>query len=170
MLESNPLLESWGNARTLRNDNSSRFGKWIELEFDGVGRLGGANIKTYLLEKVRLTRQSLQQAASQTRLFAIRELRSLCETKRPLECFQSLIWKTEESSKRAFPLRLVFTSSLSRECLTRLDTTHSLSKFSSLGAGLRASVRSTVPTSCSRGVRRGAHPQLIEFRILKGGV
>ncbi|KAH8065773.1 hypothetical protein JL722_156 [Aureococcus anophagefferens] len=58
VLESNPLLESWGNARTLRNDNSSRFGKWIELEFDGVGRLHGANIKTYLLEKVRLVHQA----------------------------------------------------------------------------------------------------------------
>ncbi|KAH8044231.1 hypothetical protein JL722_14787 [Aureococcus anophagefferens] len=49
---------SRGATRTLRNDNSSRFGKWIELEFDGVGRLHGANIKTYLLEKVRLVHQA----------------------------------------------------------------------------------------------------------------
>ena len=58
VLESNPLLESWGNARTLRNDNSSRFGKWIELKFDESARLGGATIKTYLLEKVRLGHQA----------------------------------------------------------------------------------------------------------------
>ena len=57
MLESNPILESFGNARTLRNDNSSRFGKWIEIAFDGSGRLCGAAIRTYLLEKIRLVRQ-----------------------------------------------------------------------------------------------------------------
>ncbi|PFH31306.1 myosin F [Besnoitia besnoiti] len=66
VLESNPLLEAFGNARTLRNDNSSRFGKFIELQFEtskrkGVagnkGRLCGARIQTYLLEKVRVCDQ-----------------------------------------------------------------------------------------------------------------
>jgi myosin-5 len=94
-LQSNPILESFGNARTLRNDNSryleiiylhsqqahtkhtytrvhvmyvrsvgshscvcyvcvvSRFGKFIEIHFDGTGQLSGASISTYLLEKVR---------------------------------------------------------------------------------------------------------------------
>ena len=64
VLETNPLLEGFGNARTLRNDNSSRFGKFIELQFkpppDGprdapASRLCGACIHTYLLEKVRVT-------------------------------------------------------------------------------------------------------------------
>ncbi|CAJ1340207.1 unnamed protein product [Effrenium voratum] len=70
VLESNPLLEAFGNARTLRNDNSSRFGKFIELQFRGSGkdaaslgmagencRLCGARIQTYLLEKVRVCDQ-----------------------------------------------------------------------------------------------------------------
>ncbi|KAH8096421.1 hypothetical protein JL720_3792 [Aureococcus anophagefferens] len=58
VLQTNPILEGFGNARTLRNDNSSRFGKWISLEFDGRGRLSTAHIRTYLLEKVRLVRQT----------------------------------------------------------------------------------------------------------------
>lgn len=58
VLQSNPILESFGNARTIRNDNSSRFGKFIEIQFDRSGRLMGASIKTYLLEKIRLIRQA----------------------------------------------------------------------------------------------------------------
>jgi myosin-5 len=58
VLQSNPILESFGNARTIRNDNSSRFGKFIEIQFDRSGRLMGARIKTYLLEKIRLIRQA----------------------------------------------------------------------------------------------------------------
>ena len=58
VLQSNPVLESFGNARTVRNDNSSRFGKFIEIQFDRTGRLLGASVKTYLLEKIRLIRQA----------------------------------------------------------------------------------------------------------------
>jgi myosin-5 len=54
VLQSNPILEAFGNARTLRNDNSSRFGKFIELGFSRGGALLGAKVTTYLLEKVRL--------------------------------------------------------------------------------------------------------------------
>jgi len=57
VLQSNPILEAFGNARTIRNDNSSRFGKFIELKFDRRGHLLGAAIQTYLLEKVRLPSQ-----------------------------------------------------------------------------------------------------------------
>lgn len=64
VLQSNPILECFGNARTLRNDNSSRFGKFIEINFsfgqksDEIFRITGATIRTYLLEKVRLVRQA----------------------------------------------------------------------------------------------------------------
>lgn len=54
VLQSNPVLETFGNAKTLRNDNSSRFGKFIELGFSRAGHLMGAKVQTYLLEKVRV--------------------------------------------------------------------------------------------------------------------
>jgi myosin-5 len=58
ILESNPLLETFGNAKTLRNDNSSRFGKFTELQFDSRSRLIGSVSRTYLLEKSRVVFQT----------------------------------------------------------------------------------------------------------------
>ncbi|CAM9626880.1 unnamed protein product, partial [Discosporangium mesarthrocarpum] len=58
VLQSNPILEAFGNARTVRNDNSSRFGKFIEIDFDKDGFLIGAVIRTFLLEKIRLVHTS----------------------------------------------------------------------------------------------------------------
>ncbi|KAF1334077.1 Myosin-like protein, partial [Globisporangium splendens] len=58
VLKSNPLLESFGNAKTKRNDNSSRFGKFAQLQFDPLGSLVGARCETYLLEKSRVVGQA----------------------------------------------------------------------------------------------------------------
>uniref|UniRef100_A0A669E6T8 Methyl-CpG binding domain protein 3b n=1 Tax=Oreochromis niloticus TaxID=8128 RepID=A0A669E6T8_ORENI len=58
VLASNPIMESIGNAKTTRNDNSSRFGKYIEIGFGRKGDIIGANMRTYLLEKSRVVFQA----------------------------------------------------------------------------------------------------------------
>nr|XP_020447981.1 unconventional myosin-Va isoform X2 [Monopterus albus] len=58
VLASNPIMEAIGNAKTTRNDNSSRFGKYIEIGFDNRYRITGANMRTYLLEKSRVVFQA----------------------------------------------------------------------------------------------------------------
>ncbi|KAL1975312.1 hypothetical protein VTN31DRAFT_3704 [Thermomyces dupontii] len=61
ILATNPVMEAFGNAKTTRNDNSSRFGKYIEIMFNAKTKIIGAKIRTYLLERSRLVFQPLKE-------------------------------------------------------------------------------------------------------------
>jgi myosin protein heavy chain len=60
-LATNPILESFGNAQTIRNHNSSRFGKFLKIKIDMVGKYQGSEIKNYLLEKTRVVHQAANE-------------------------------------------------------------------------------------------------------------
>lgn len=61
VIMSNPILEAFGNSKTIMNDNSSRFGKFIKLDFNDNYEMSGGKITTYLLEKIRIIRQNTNE-------------------------------------------------------------------------------------------------------------
>mmetsp|Transcript_1925 Transcript_1925/g.7056 ORF Transcript_1925/g.7056 Transcript_1925/m.7056 type:complete len:1050 (-) Transcript_1925:113-3262(-) len=85
ILATNPVLEAFGNAKTVRNNNSSRFGKFIQLEFDHRGRPIGSKIKHFLLEKVRVMQQN--------------------EGERNYHCFYQLLAGARASKRRKYHLK-----------------------------------------------------------------
>ncbi|KAL1918088.1 uncharacterized protein VTP21DRAFT_3354 [Calcarisporiella thermophila] len=85
ILATNPIMEAFGNAKTTRNDNSSRFGKYIEIQFDDGANIIGAKIRTYLLERSRLIYQP--------------------DTERNYHIFYQLCAGAPTSEKKAFDIR-----------------------------------------------------------------
>ncbi|XP_014245709.1 myosin heavy chain, muscle isoform X22 [Cimex lectularius] len=82
VVQTNPVLEAFGNAKTVRNDNSSRFGKFIRIHFGPSGKLAGADIETYLLEKARvISQQTLERSYHifyQIMSGAVKGLKEMC--------------------------------------------------------------------------------------------
>ncbi|XP_058803249.1 myosin heavy chain, muscle isoform X5 [Phymastichus coffea] len=82
VVQTNPVLEAFGNAKTVRNDNSSRFGKFIRIHFGPSGKLAGADIETYLLEKARvISQQALERSYHifyQMMSGAVKGLKEMC--------------------------------------------------------------------------------------------
>merc|ERR1712212_1121618 len=83
IVQTNPVLEAFGNAKTVRNDNSSRFGKFIRIHFGPTGKLSGADIESYLLEKARVISQQTKERSYhifyQVMSNAVKHLKSKCD-------------------------------------------------------------------------------------------
>ncbi|XP_011841224.1 PREDICTED: myosin-7-like [Mandrillus leucophaeus] len=90
IIQANPVLEAFGNAKTTRNNNSSRFGKFIRIHFGTTGKLAGADIESYLLEKSRVISQ--QAAERSYHIF----YQILSNKKPELEAFDVLGFSAEE--------------------------------------------------------------------------
>jgi myosin heavy subunit len=87
IIQANPCLESFGNAKTTRNNNSSRFGKFIEIQFNDGGYISGASVISYLLEKSRVVHQGETErnyhCFYQLTKAAPQEVKDMCKVTRP---------------------------------------------------------------------------------------
>lgn len=79
LMQSNPVLEAFGNAKTVRNDNSSRFGKYMEIQFDGAACPLGGRISQYLLEKSRVVTRALEERSFHI-FYLVMSQRSICSS------------------------------------------------------------------------------------------
>ena len=103
VLDSNPLLEAFGNAKTVKNNNSSRFGKFIQVNFTEYGKIVSAKIYNYLLEKSRIVK--------------------IHENERNYHIFFQLLYGANEEERKKFPLREPsFFNYLKNGCLEVEDT------------------------------------------------
>lgn len=103
VLDSNPLLEAFGNAKTVKNNNSSRFGKFIQVNFTEYGKIVSAKIYNYLLEKSRIVK--------------------IQENERNYHIFFQLLYGANESERTKFKLREPeYFNYLNKGCLEVEDT------------------------------------------------
>uniref|UniRef100_A0A671E954 Myosin heavy chain 14 n=1 Tax=Rhinolophus ferrumequinum TaxID=59479 RepID=A0A671E954_RHIFE len=105
LLQANPILEAFGNAKTVKNDNSSRFGKFIRINFDVAGYIVGANIETYLLEKSRAIRQAKDECSFhifyQLLGGAGEQLKAMLRTVSAVLHFGNIVLKRERNNDQA---------------------------------------------------------------------